>query len=67
MVYLPYQLLVRYKAEVPTERFDDMSFSRWHYNKHLGGYGKAPGVPVEWDVHAVHINYSMKEALNEQD
>ena len=67
MVYLPIRLIQMYKAERPSERFNDMSFSKWHYNEYLGGWGKAPTVPVEWDVHAVHINYSMADALNDQE
>jgi hypothetical protein len=67
MVYLPAELLARFKEDRPDIRFNDINFSRWHYDVHQGGYGRSPGVPVEWDVHAVHINYSMQDALNDQE
>lgn len=66
MVYLPLWALKQYKTDCPRERFYDQSFSKWHFKYH-GGYGTSPGVPVEWDTHAVHLNYSIAQALNDQE
>lgn len=61
MVYLPRWTIVGFtdylKARGDYESFLDSTFDVW--------YRKVSGkrVPVEWDTNAVHINYSMKDAL----
>lgn len=60
MVYLPRDMLRACEAQWRTEldagtvRFDDMGFSGWHHRN----VGQAP---IDWDVTAVHLHYSMAE------
>lgn len=60
MVYLPRWTLERFMESVPKfgPTLNDVSFSVWYQ---VFTHGQP--VPVEWDTHAVHLNFSMKDAI----
>lgn len=58
LVYLPYWTLKEFVSTLQgNEHFRDQNFCRWYYKE------TGEPVPVEWDTNAVHINYSLKTAL----
>lgn len=60
-VYLPRWTLEGFMESIPDfgSTLNDVSFSAW-YQYVTGGRD----VPVEWDTNVIHLNYSMKDALN---
>jgi hypothetical protein len=60
MVYLPRKALAEFEDEFRTElddgtvRFDDTGWSGWYTRTH------GP-VPIDWDIHCVHLHYRMSE------
>ena len=62
MVYLPRWTLEAFMESIPEfgPTLNDVSFSAW-YQDITGGIE----VPIEWDAHPVHLNFSMKDALDE--
>lgn len=58
-VYLPTWAFCGYVADLdPATPASDTGFGQWYFKATNG-----QGVPVEWGTHAVHTNYSMKDAL----
>jgi hypothetical protein len=69
MVYFPIAIFQKYLAADTSagNSHPDINFCEWRYNTYYGGIRKnPPGVPVEWDTHAVHLNYSMAAAFNDK-
>jgi hypothetical protein len=59
LVYLPKQILRDFVNQLKdNEQFRDREFCQW-FQKSTGG----TSVPVEWATNAVHLNFSMKTAL----
>ena len=55
MIYLPWWIVRAWFLSCPDAQFGDVPFSMWHYS-HI-----AKVVPVDWDVHPVHLNYQTPE------
>lgn len=54
MAYLPRLLVATYLRDRPGVKFDDVSFSSWHYQR-----AEDPEVPIAWDCPMVHLNYQL--------
>jgi hypothetical protein len=63
LIYFPYWTLKGFVDSLrPGEQFRDGNFNEW--------YGRTTNwrpVPLEWDAHVVHTNYSIKDALEGLD
>lgn len=60
LIYLPYWTIKGFMDQkVPGTQFRDREFVMW-FNKATNFHP----VPVEWDTNAIHMNYSIKDALN---
>jgi hypothetical protein len=58
LIYLPKDLIAGFVAQMGTSKFGDSEFSRWHMRQPLG---ERRNVPIDWDVHAVHLHYVTPE------
>ena len=60
-IYIPIQMFKDY-AKQETGECTDFKFSEWYYNS-----VDNKGIPLEWDIPIVHLNFSIKEALRGMD
>jgi hypothetical protein len=61
MIYLPQWTIAGFCAALEFngygDKFIDVNFCYWYYRE----TGRA--IPVDWDTHTIHINFSMKDTL----